>query len=112
MKPEELKIIAEGMGKIIAVSFDFIPDEDSIYLGACSHTYLGATCFKYNPIENAAQCMEIMEKLIQEANYSIFAGFDKSTRVMLGMKIKGTGKTINEAVCRAALEYFKGENNE
>jgi len=106
MKPEQLKVIAEGMGYKSKVT----PSRRSI------KTYPYNYCPKlerwklYNPLTNNDQMVEIMEKLkvktwwnedeklrkafIPSANNDIETGF-------------GFGKTINEAVCNAAYEYFK-----
>jgi len=63
---------------------------------------------EYNPLTNNDQMVEIMEKLIHLHNLSIhggFAGTDTTIRNREGRSI-ADGKTIHEAVCNAAYEYF------
>lgn len=94
MKPEQLKVIAEGMG-IKVQSY-----EDKLAIHHCNGT---ATI--YNPLTNDTQAMEIIEKLHMNTFWwnpkkcwASFSGTHNSPECY--------GKTINEAVCNAAYEYF------
>ena len=96
MTPEQLKVIAEGMG----YHFDCI--NDGVVLVSTN-----VNLWEYNPITNNDQCMEIMEKLHTWVTWP----FHKHSCEILiskeGKSYIGKGKTINEAVCNAAYEYFK-----
>ena len=102
MKPEELKVIAEGMGyKIAYIVNDWVMCEA-----------MGGMIFNYTPhLTNNDQCMEIMERLSVSTSCTdsgvrlAYIGTDDAG---LGFPTaSGRGKTINEAVCSAAYEYFK-----
>ena len=101
---EELKIIADGMYPDERVHISEPYDIHS----QPKHVRINAT--EYNPITNNGQMVEIMEKLKIDVEHR--TGHKKAWLITK----KGTrgfnGKTINEAVCRAALEYFKGRDNE
>ena len=100
MKPEELKIIAEGMGYKVNLLDDSGPMLNK------NGVWLNGNSTPYNPLTNDTQCMEIMEK------HDCFTSVDED-----GTKLASfpphrdnficKGKTINEAVCKAALEHFK-----
>ena len=99
MAPDKLKLIAEGMG------YEFpskgLPDI-IVVKGKDGHGF-----WNYNPLTNAEQCMEIMAKMLMDID---------SMANHVGARVHGdrvwcTGKTINEAVCNAAYEYFNNENN-
>jgi len=100
MEPEQLKVIAEGMGyelnergypvkyKGMEVFFLHVSDEQP-----------------YNPLTNNDQMVEIMERLeidVEYTKYGVETGLIVNTK-----NYYGKGKTINEAVCNAAYEYFK-----
>lgn len=95
MKPEELKVIAEGMGYISGLNG---------YMEPCFYKLGGRHPeeIEYTPLTNNDQMVEIMEKL------KISIWFDGVTWVA---QIKNNNRsledTINEAVCKAAYEYFK-----
>lgn len=98
MKPEELKIIAEGMGVEIEDSklcgLTVVKSNSAIYLRDI-----------YNPLTNDTQLVEIMEKLrvgVEHSSGEIWLAYADRFQPY------SQGKTINEAVCKAALEYFKG----
>lgn len=105
--PEQLKVIAENMpdGRPVDI------DEDGCvwYVNYPSTTvYSGGRkilAVEYNPPTNDAQCMEIMEKLKIWCRYMNNQWY---TIVDCDLSnAEGRGKTINEAVCNAAYEYFK-----
>ena len=109
MEPEKLKVIAEGMpdGRPVEI------DEDGCvwYVNYPPTTTVGSGykvfAVQYNPLTNNDQCMEIMEKLHTWVTWP----FHKHSCEILiskeGKSYIGKGKTINEAVCNAAYEYFK-----
>ena len=92
MKAEKLKVIAEGMGyKIAYIVNDWVMCEA-----------MGGMIFNYTPhLTNNDQLVEIMEKLGLDVIYD--QGIWKSGRDTANYY----GKTISEAVCNAAYEYFK-----
>jgi hypothetical protein len=95
MNTDKLKVIAEGMGYYVNPSI-----EEGITVDNEGHW------IDYAPdTSNNDQMVEIMEKLklcveyMADGNYRSYpAG---------RMCLMETGKTINEAVCNAAFEYFK-----
>ena len=99
MKPEKLKVIAVGMGYRVShyANEDLIADRPS-----------GGVCI-YEPLTNAEQCMEIMERLKLNVLHHHACGDYNDVRVVLPSGDFVEGKTINEAACNAAYEYFKGE---
>ena len=105
MDTEKLKIIAEGMGyEIFSNDNPRIKDRLVVWNGKDIHT----RCI-YKPLTNNDQMVEIMEKLkitvraIPNVSEDWFAEpYPYGNRM-------GSGKTINEAACNAAYEYFKGE---
>ena len=91
--PEMLKVIAEGIGY-----------KESIY--KVTQIYDGVTIppqSDYNPLTNAEQCMEIMEKLKLEMDYF---NNRQEWRVNISKHKFSLGKTIPEAICKAAYKYF------
>ena len=95
MKSEELKIIAEGMGYYVNPSM-----EDGVTIDINGHW------FDYNPdTTNDTQCMEIMERLKLSVRWQHDICYVSQTRYFASGV--SNGKTIREAVCKAALEYFK-----
>ena len=98
MKPEELKIIAEGMGINVRVDGDYCSLEPKH--GDTHYT-------AYNPLADDTQCMEIMEKLKITLLHDFVLECWSASKVKNNNRVIGEGKTINEAVCKAALEYFK-----
>ena len=118
LKPEKLKVIAEGVypDYIRASEKDRFSDSvSSIWIYTHSkitgHVVMitrNGESIEYNPLTNAEQCMEIMEKLIRigwvlkdigNITQMHYQGTGFPTRVI--------GKTIAEAVCNAAYEYFR-----
>ena len=104
MEPEKLKVIAEGMGYEVAIKPRNINGtvEDAVF------SFHGEVW--YDPIINNDQMVEIMEKLKVGVNYDFYRDvflsyiYDDFGVILLS---KNEGKTINEAVCNAAYEYFK-----
>lgn len=97
--PEMLKVIAEGMG------YKTCSTGNGEFIAYQCHDENN----EYSPITNAEQCMEIMEKL--EVCLSRLMKPDAWQAVINDLvtreEIFAEGKTINEAVCLAAYEYFK-----
>lgn len=104
MDAEKLKVIAEGMGyELRGSSSPYLTDRVVVWNGKDIHTRA-----IYNPLTNDSQCMEIAHKL--KINTEYFKDIDEweawrkeSDNSVL---ITINGKTINEAVCNAAYEYF------
>lgn len=107
LKVEMLKVIAEGMGYTVRLSElnEICTSGDGVFIErgkVLNTTY-------YNPLTNNDQMVEIMEKLIHECIYHIRGGANPND-VHIRDKdyaLVAKGKTINEAVCNAAYEYFK-----
>jgi len=103
MEIEQLKVIAEGMG---------IEVEDTTMLGLTVVKSNSATYLRhaYNPIKNNDQMVEIMEKLKLHTWWFEKDKLWKSVRDsdLYTPTFIGLGKTIREAVCNTAHEYFKG----
>ena len=104
MKPEQLKVIAEGMGyKFVEVVLDGVMYNWNIGFDEAR---------EYNPdTTNAEQCMEIMERLLIEHGTIKFEKYKSGDVGMIDNwrndYALGEGKIINEAVCNAAYECFK-----
>ena len=108
--PEILKVVAEGMPDGRPVEID---EEGVWYMNYPPTTGEGygvkVHAVEFNPLTNAEQCMEIMEKLkispefVEECGCSGWFAKVKNGRV-------SEGKTINEAVVLAAYEYFNNIN--
>ena len=96
LKPEKLKVIAEGMGY-----------EASMHPNGWVYIWIDDKWIKYNPLTNAEQCMEIMEEVKITLLYDFVLNYWSASKVKGSKRIIGEGKTINEAVCNAAFEYFK-----
>lgn len=109
MNNKKLRVIAKGMGYYIATTFDFNPDSDAVYIGDCSNTYLESLCFMYRPETDNDQMVEIIEKLHLNIDWLNGSGM---WRVNVPNHKFKYGKTLNEAVCLAAYNYFKGQNYE
>jgi hypothetical protein len=103
MNPEKLKVIAEGMGHTDAR----ISGGYCIYGGLYNH-------FFYSPdTTNNDQMVEIMERLHIDIKHGEGKVFAKCwgvhpVNIRHSGKSEHKGKTIQEAVCNAAYEYFKG----
>ena len=102
MKPEQLKVIAEGMGyEVQRVADGWV----YVKRGGFRDGFL------YSPdTTNNDQMVEIMEKLIEvAADKAILLTKDVEYEIEMEAEddIYVGGKTINEAVCNAAFEYFK-----
>ena len=108
---EKLKVIAEGMpdGRPVEIEdgcvwyMNYPPTTGEGY-GVKVHAV------EFNPLTNNDQLVEIMERLEIDLEHSatcsgdgVYAFIYKSLPTT-----KEFGKTINEAVCAAAYEYFKG----
>jgi len=89
MKPEQLKVIAEGM----ELFPNYITTDGILYLG--SPTFGGS---RYYPLTNNDQMVEIMEKLKESLTWDDWGAL---MQIMYEEE-----ETINEAVCNAAFEYF------
>lgn len=100
MKPEKLKVIAEGMGL----------REPYINIRGKMHYWCkdGREHFEYNPLTNNDKMVEIMDKLRIEIHCDSEDWWAKPYVHMGKQHNWALGKTINEAVCNAAYEYFKG----
>lgn len=104
MEIEQLKIIADGMGYRTKVT----PSRCAIATNPYEHCPNLIRWVKYNPLQDNNQCMEIMEKIIHEGIYHIRGGANPDD-VHIRDKdytLIAKGKTINEAVCNAALVHF------
>jgi len=100
MEPEKLKIIAEGMGKDVRIC-DYPPAFKGKVLLWENHKE-----FVYTPLTNNDQMVEIMEKLKTNLiNYSSDGWECYTNPIDPATRFKG--KSVNEAVCNAAYEYFK-----
>ena len=105
MEVEKLKAIAEGMGYRLRLN----PDKEIVVLTG-GGLWIEGNSHTYYPLTNDTQCMEIMLHLFEKAGFSFhyidgeymfnLARYDKKL-------ISEKSKTINEAVCNAAYEYFK-----
>lgn len=106
MEPKELKIIAEGMGYETHLHKSW---PNTVLINVKNPDLV-----KYNPLTNDTQCMEIVEKLLKVHGTIKFEEYKSGDIGMVDNwrddYALGKGKTINEAVCKAALEYFKREN--
>ena len=106
MKPEQLKVIAEGMG------YDSVEIRE--YETGAPSVWVRLPCqsqsTEYRPdTTNNDQMVEIMEKLF-DLGWIISKFEDKyllTLEVVCNISTQFTGKTINEAVCNYAYEYFK-----
>jgi len=100
MKPEQLKVIALGMGYKIHSIHD-----DIVFI---SHAGFRVNGFPYQPdTTNNDQMVEIMERLkfkLEFSGESWDAELEKPFIYCLG-------KTINEAVCNAAFAFFDEKTN-
>ena len=110
MKPEDLRVIAKGMHPNEQIDIE----EDEVWLMNYPSTTPEGRGYKilatqFNPLADDAQCMEIMEKLKIFISRHSRGGEDLvgASTFMYGREAHANGKTINEAVCKAALEYFK-----
>ena len=107
MKPEELKVIAYAIGKMNV----HIRHEEVLHeLPTCEpHPRCIVT---YNPLTNNDQMVEIMERLKVAVQWSRTDSCWISEILFLpensdAIIYDNEGKTINEAVCNTAYEYFK-----
>jgi len=102
MEAEKLKVIAEGMGYYINPSM-----EDGITVDINGHW------FDYNPdTTNNDQMVEVLTKLINLGGLLDSCHIKDENNFMIWMdnpEKRWEGKTINEAVCNAAYEYFKAK---
>ena len=97
MKPEQLKVIAEGMGY---ENIQILRGIVRLNTWTVSRTILD----EYKPhTTNNNQMVEIMGKL----KLSVYYYADVNTWYGRLNGDPSYGKTINEAVCNAAYEYFK-----
>lgn len=101
ISPEDLKIIAVGMGYKVRMCHN-----DNIVTVKADVMY--GTHTEYNPVYFDSQMVEIMEKLasagILEIDMSI-----KDKCCLTYDSVDYSAETLNLAVCRAAVEYFKGK---
>jgi len=109
---EQLKVIAEGMGYEAQPLTNQFNGLMVIFRGR------GRIPFSYNPLTNNDQMVEIMERLKLSTSHLINPDAILATLNIsfLDAEYEGDtefeGKTIHEAVCNAAYEYFKGKNND
>jgi len=99
MKAEQLKVIAEGMGYEVA------------YINTIGAVFIhGKLPSRYNPLTNNDQMVEIIEKLARDDSLEIKITIGCKPLVTYNFADYYIGKTINEAVCNAAYEYFNKES--
>lgn len=115
--PEMLKVIAEGMGY-----------DPFVHNGTCYAYHDKSSKFwmykgivedgreseatencRYNPHTNNDQMVEIMKMVLHNLKCSIYPGFDNEDTIIHDGDNRwlSHGKTLNEAICKAAYEYFK-----
>jgi len=105
MNAEKLKVIAEGIGyESVVIAKDCTPHKVMKH----AEGTMGTLCRRddYNPLTDNDQMVEIMERL------KISLHFDESDRWYIcinGSSVAGFSDSINEGVCNAAYEYFKGD---
>jgi len=102
MKPEQLKVIAEGMG-YKPVDHPSPSRQGDVQMYEKGEFY---PMTQYNPLTNNGQMVEIVEKLKLDICYDHDSGgweayYNNNDECM-------RGKIINEAACKAAYEYFSG----
>jgi len=92
--------LAEAMG--LPLMRDVYQAGDNIWLEGAVHK---SSC-KFNPLNNAEQCLEIMEhfKIGNEWHEDFNKWHASGWIESRGMTIVGRGKTIQEAVLNCALE--------
>jgi len=98
MKPEQLKVIAEGMGyetEIRSGTFNTL----NCYIQARGEKGINHLYF---PLTNNDQMVEILNKFQFDIQW-----FGLTCVIFLNGAMIGEGKTIHEAVCNAAYEHFK-----
>ncbi len=103
ISPDDLKMLAKSAGKMnVHVKNNAVLHE----LPTCSPS---PRCFReYNPLTNNDQNREL-EIMLLDNGWSVHGGI-KDYRVEKGISYKCVihrGKTINEAVVNAAIEYIK-----
>jgi len=99
MKPEQLKVIAEGMGyETFSISENYV----TVWNGKDIYTRKW-----YKPhTTNNDQMVEIIERHIIQLEQLDFGIW----KALISLEPQShLGKTINEAVCSAAYEYFKNK---
>ena len=111
MEVEELKVIAEGVGYEASITNKSMGG-DNMWVNIKEHPLASATNI-YNPLTNNDQMVEIMERLKVAVQWSRTDSCWISEILFLpensdAIIYDSEGKTINEAVCNAAYEYFKG----
>lgn len=112
MNAAQLRVIAIGMG--YETELMMRPSERQ-YIDYFNNTRGGrAWRGKYDPENNPAQLLEIIEKLpFDQPSDKIGDGLWKADGIWkVQITFEGyvaESKSINEAVCNAAYEYFKGE---
>ena len=99
MKPEQLKVIAEGMGY------------EGVEIVRGATVWITKTIIYRPHTTNNDQMVEIMEKLrLTIWCEPAIKEWCASKQDSLGdTNYQDEGETINEAVCNAAYEYFKQE---
>jgi len=106
MTPEQLLIVGKGMypNEILEI------EDNEVWIMNYPSTCPGGRGRKiietqFNPLEDNNQMVEIMERLKIDVCYDFdmdsWEGYVKNDEICM------VGKTINEAVCNAAYEYFK-----
>ena len=98
MKPEQKKVIAEGMGYEVSIKPRNIKGhiEDAVF------NYIGEVW--YDPLTNAEQDREIEIKLLMDTEH--MDGKWVATTWNFPLMARGEGDTPAEARCNAAYEYF------
>ena len=106
MEPEKLKVIAEGMGYEVELNNGYA--NATVYIRT-----LGNKIKAYRPdTTNSDQMVEIIGRFDKvEIERPMGSNGDLAVvRLTKGEKsYTGKGKTINEAVCNAAYEYFNNQ---
>jgi len=103
MKSEQLKKIAEYMGKTFQENRG-----DNIYIKHAGFQH----GFPYRPDEDNDQLIELIEKLIHLHNLNIRGGFAGTDTLIYDRENNwiAEGKTLAEAVCNAIIQIIDDSN--
>ncbi len=108
MKPEDLEKLAEYMGyEKVVIAKDTKPHKVFKYLDDKSPTQFRRD--EYNPLNNAEQCLELMEKLKIAAHFWNGTWRACEYSVQAGIGIESEGKSVNEAITLTAIAAIKEE---
>lgn len=109
MKPEQLKAIAKYMGYEASIEESKFNGEPyyRVYIKSTDPDY---ELQEYNPLTNAEQCLELIEKVITESSTTKFERFDNgATYIYPDDEEEYKGKTLPEAVLNAAWALVEAE---